>query len=241
MAYQLANAPLRSFPYPHLLVGEVFPADFYAAVRAHLPGKDEMTSFRAIGRAAGGEPDTRRALPLTTEHLGKLDETRRAFWSELARWMLGGAFANLMLDKFAEIVGARTDLEGRELANEALLVQDDGDYSVGPHTGRPGSVLSLLFYLAGDAARPQLGTSVYLPGAGTPGRAGPPAFDAFQRVYTMSYLPNTLFAFASSDHSFHGVEPVADAGARRDLLLYDIYVQDAARGPAAAAAPGTPT
>lgn len=51
-------------------------------------------------------------------------------------------------------------------------------------------------------------------------------FECFLRVATMPYLPNTLFAFLKTHNSFHGVEPIKEAGIRRDLLLYDIKVQD---------------
>ena len=49
----------------------------------------------------------------------------------------------------------------------------------------------------------------------------------FQKVYTMEYRPNTLFAFFKTDNSFHGVAPIADADVLRDLLLYDIRVEAA--------------
>jgi hypothetical protein len=35
-------------------------------------------------------------------------------------------------------------------------------------------------------------------------------------------VPNTLFAFMKTANSFHGVEPIREAGIRRDLMLYDI-------------------
>jgi len=43
----------------------------------------------------------------------------------------------------------------------------------------------------------------------------------------MPFLPNTMFAFVKTDHSFHGVEPIVDAGISRYLLLYDLRVKHA--------------
>jgi hypothetical protein len=69
-------------------------------------------------------------------------------------------------------------------------------------------------------------------------------FDRFRRVLTMEYLPNTLFAFMKTPDSFHGVEPIAEPDVQRDLLLYDIKVQQAQQpfqvDVAPPAAPGTP-
>jgi hypothetical protein len=33
VCYQVANAPIRDYPYPHIYVESVFPPDFYRAMR----------------------------------------------------------------------------------------------------------------------------------------------------------------------------------------------------------------
>jgi hypothetical protein len=50
-------------------------------------------------------------------------------------------------------------------------------------------------------------------------------FDKFQRMRTMPYLPNSLFAFMKTANSFHGVEPIEEPGLQRDLLLYDVRAE----------------
>ena len=96
------------------------------------------------------------------------------------------------------------------------------------HTDRPTKAMSFLFYLPPDDTRPHLGTSIYAPRDPQFTCTGGPHHDFahFHRVYTMPYLPNTLFAFPKTANSFHGVEPIQDNAVRRDLLLYDIMVQD---------------
>ena len=99
-----------------------------------------------------------------------------------------------------------------------------------------------LFYLPRDESQSHLGTSIYVPedaGFACPGGPHHP-FELFRRVYTMPYVPNTLFAFLKTQNSFHGVEPLTGAAVRRDLLLYDIKVAAAPelREPAPAAPSG---
>jgi hypothetical protein len=234
MFYQLANAPVRAFPHPHVVVENVFPADYYQALRAHLPAGEAMTSLKELGRVSEGYPDTRRVLPLTPEGLGALPESSRDFWQEVAQWMLSGAFAHLLLGKFAESLRARVgNIEGKQFYHEAMLVQDHTNFFLGPHTDQKAKAVSVLFYLPADAAQSHLGTSLYVPKDGTFRCPGDKhyRFEPFQRVYTMRYAPNTLVAFPKSDQSFHGVEPITDAGARRDLLLYDIFLEDPATVP----------
>jgi hypothetical protein len=145
----------------------------------------------------------------------------------------------LMLAKFAPFLNQRFQGQsGMRFHDEALLVQDTTRYQLGPHTDAPRKVVTLLFYLPPDESQRHLGTSIYLPkdrDFRCPGGPHHP-HDRFDRVWTMPFLPNSLFAFFKNDVSFHGVEPVLDAGCRRWLLLYDIYHRAA---PAQAApAPG---
>ncbi len=50
--------------------------------------------------------------------------------------------------------------------------------------------------------------------------------EEYRCAYTMPYLPNTLFGFPKTHTSFHGVEPIRETEVRRDLLLYDIKVEN---------------
>ncbi len=227
--YKVANSLVLPFPFPHMHVPDIFPADFYAAMRANLPPKEAMQSLKGMGRVGKKYPDTRFVLPLTADHLKELPEPMREFWAGVSRWMLNAAFANLMMNKFGDTVYARVgDPARRKFFHEVMLVQDYSTYFLGPHTDGVHKVLSLLFYLPADDKRPHLGTSLYVPKDGKFRCRGGPhyKYEPFHRVYTMSYLPNTLFAFPKSDHSFHGVEPITDTDVRRDLLLYDVLVAD---------------
>ena len=40
----------------------------------------------------------------------------------------------------------------------------------------------------------------------------------------MPCLPTTPFGFLTTDHSFHGVDPITDPDIQRDVILYDIRV-----------------
>lgn len=230
MLYKIANAPINLFPYPHIYVQDIFPGDFYRELRAQLPPREAFQTLNAVGRVASGYPDTRLVLPLTPQNVGQLNEPLRSFWGQLARWLLGGPFGQMVLSKFAPILDERFgDARKMEFHDEALLVQDYTAYSLGPHTDRPEKVVSFLFYLPADDSLAHLGTSIYMPKDPSFVCAGGPhhPFEKFHRVVTMPFLPNTLFAFLKTPNAFHGVEPVTEANVRRDLLLYDIKVKNA--------------
>ena len=234
--YRIANAPIQPFPFPHIFVRDVFPQDFYRTIRTMLPPKEAFTTLKSLGRVGSGYPDTRFVLPLAPDKLGAAAEPFRSFWSEVASWLVGGPFGSMVLPKFAEILEQRFgNLATQAFFDEALLVQDYTTYALGPHTDTPSKVLSFLFYLPADDSRSHLGTSIYLPKDPNFLCPGGPHydFDLFRRVYTMPYVPNTLFAFLKTDNSFHGVEPIKDEQVQRDILLYDVRVFNPREGQAA--------
>ena len=226
--YKIANAPIREFPFAHIYVQDVFPPDFYRQIRANLPPKSAYSVLAESGRVSKEYPDTRYVLKLP-ENLAGVDVLQRQFWSEIGNWLLGGSFGRTMLLKFAPYLEPRLgDLSRCGFYDEALLVQDYTTYFLGPHTDAPQKVLSFLFYLPADESLSHLGTSIYVPS--DPGfqndGTGHFTYENFLRAADMPFLPNSLFAFAKSSVSFHGVEPVKEEGVRRDLLLYDIKVNN---------------
>ena len=242
--YQIANAPIREYPYPHILVHDVFPAAFYRELRANLPEESALKTLGALGRVTGADYPARLVMPLTHETVATLPAAQCAFWANVGNWILAGGFGRMMLAKFAPYLQQRLgDLSKVDFADEVLIVRDGSTYTLGPHTDAKHKVLSFLFYLPPDDSHAHLGTSIYLPNDPKFRCEGGPHhdFSKFRRVLTMPYLPNTLFAFMKTSNSFHGVEPIREPGVRRDLMLYDIRITPAAlKVEARGAAQGTP-
>jgi hypothetical protein len=238
LTYNVLNAPLRPFPYPHIYVPEVFPPDFYAELQRRLPHPDAMIPIEQARPVKGYKE---RFVMDIGGPMETLTEEQRAFWSGLAGWLLSGRFRQVMLSRFKPYVEQRFQgAQGLEFREESLLIEDITNYALGPHTDAPSKVISVLFYLPKDDSQSHMGTSIYMPknvGRGCPG--GPHyGYEGFDRVATMPFRPNSMFAFVKSDWSFHGVEPVTDPDVRRWLLLYDIKVrqtQPAAPAPGASA------
>jgi hypothetical protein len=226
--YQIANAPMREYPYAHIYVENVFPDDFYAALRANWPDPSALTCLGDTGRVPKGAYLERFVMPFKPAEIAKLPADRRAFWTEFAEWMLTQRFLTAMIDRFEPYVKERfgDDIYRCEFAADSLLVRDLTNFSIGPHTDAPHRLLSMLFYCPDNDALKHLGTSIYVPCDPDFRCAGGPHHPhaKFRKVMTMEYRPNSLFAFIKNDHSFHGVEPISDANVQRDILLYDIRV-----------------
>ena len=222
MGYNVLNAPMRLYPYPHIYVPEVFPADFYAELQRNIPQHEHMIPIEQARPVRGYKE---RFVLEFGEALRGLPEQQRAFWSGVADWLLAGRVKEQLLAKFKPFVSHRFHgVEGLEFYDEALLVEDQTHYALGPHTDAPSKVITVLFYLPKDQSQAHLGTSLYVPKDPSRRCAGGPHYDraGFDRVATMPFQPNSMFAFVKSDHTFHGVEPVVDPDTRRWLMLYDI-------------------
>ena len=224
VAYQLANAPLRSYPFPHVVVPEIFPAEFYPTLRAALPPDGAYVRLTATGRVGGAYSPARFAFFPGTAPGPALDAGRAAFLNGFLAAMVHEELAAWIVARFNDTITRRFGAAGTELETEAFLMRDLESYALGPHSDSPRKVVSVLFYLPERGDRPELGTALYRPKNPAFRCPGGPhhRFEDFERVTTIPYRPNTLFAFPKSDVSFHGVEPVTGAAVRRDVLLVDL-------------------
>lgn len=235
--YQIANAPVRPYPFPHFYVSPVFPEEFYQRMMANLPSTDVLDPISEHGTV--GVTDTKTGIftptsePRYIADLSRLEEDEEArqgdhLWRDLSAWLLSDAFRNLMLQKFkvgiserfGEGAQLRTDVEGR-------FVRDFYQYQIHPHTDQPAKLVSLLFYLPSDDALKRHGTVIYRPIDPQMRCSGLKrhSFELFRKVATMSFMPNALLGFLKTDYSFHGVEEIKDERIERNVLLYNIYVR----------------
>src|SRR5687768_15812678 len=99
--YQVANAPLRSYPYAHFYVESVFPDDFYAELRRNWPSASCFVTLESTGRVDKGAYPERFIMPLDNREVAELPPDKRAFWSELSAWMLrSNRFFYTVMGKF---------------------------------------------------------------------------------------------------------------------------------------------
>jgi hypothetical protein len=242
LAYKLGNANINLFPYPHIYVENIFPADYYKHIQENLPRPEEMLPIEDVRPVKGYKE--RFVLELRDEHLAPLPQSKQQFWKELQHMMVENTnFGSLVFSKFEPFIAKRFEGESNlEFFSETLLVEDTTNYALGPHTDSPRKVITMLFYLPPDTSQSHLGTSIYIPNNPAFRCAGGPHHprEHFSRLHTNPFVPNSLFAFFKTDNSFHGVEPVMDPDTRRWLLLFDIYVKQGGQ-PQVQAAPAAAT
>jgi hypothetical protein len=204
IAYKLANAEVRPFPFPHIYVQNIFPADFYEELLWALPDADTYKGNPE------GKYRNRKFHDAVIDLIEPMRSTR--FTQSACK-----PFERFITKRLGTSFPAAMDLR---------LVLDSKNYSIGPHTDARHKVLSYLFYLPEDDSLIKHGTSIYVPRDPDFRCPGGPhhAFAPFERVATMPFVPNSLFAFFKTDQSFHGVEPIT-IPCCRNVLLWNLYTR----------------
>jgi FkbM family methyltransferase len=226
---RVMSATTTEDPFPYLVVDDVFPTDYYAEMISHFPSADSLRPIGETGRVTKGGYDERLVVLFTDEEFARMTTPQQMFWREFASWMYADEFLYGFLHKFhahlehriSKIVKAERSLR---MKSDALLVNDQTNYAIGPHTDAPHRLVTFLFYLPRDASMRELGTSIYRPRDRAFECWGGPHHDvaAFERVTTVEFLPNRLLAFPKTAKSFHGVEPIQRKGVNRPLLINNI-------------------
>jgi len=225
--YQVANAQVREYPFPHFYIHPIFPESFYRTLRDHLP---DISAYRPLDETGtvskGAFPERFICDVEDLEEPGNGDGSG-SFWGDLNTWLTGPSFAKLLLHKFHDALTDRFG-SGAQVRTtiESRLVRDYSNYAIAPHTDTPRKLVSLLFYVPPDDSMVDLGTSIYAPKDPSLRCEGTNqhTFEQFNKVATMAFRPNSLFGFFKTDRAFHGVDRIAAPGIVRDLLLYNIYV-----------------
>lgn len=202
--YQLRNAEIKSYPYPHFFVENVFPDTFYDKLLDMLPGDEEYEQMNEFYPDRYFGPD--KFLP---EELG---------------FMASERFMREVMQIFIQWVRKAYPGGKVNIASDIRFVRDKTGYRIGPHTDAPWKLISLLFYLPSGQFWRKHGTSIYVPNEPAFRCDGGPhyEFEEFKQVYTAPYARNSCFGFWKTTNSFHGVEQIHD-DFDRNVLLYNVY------------------
>lgn len=228
MLFNLMNAQMGEYPFPHFVVKDVFPEDTFFDIIKNMPRQEDYTGINETGLVKGyANKEETRFMFQFGKDMDKLDPERRAFWDKINNFMCGPHFLNCILTKFAPFIAERFTAAGKEqkITMRLDLLRDFTGYELGPHTDTRRRLLNVFFYLPRDNDHAHMGTSFYVskdPAFISDGSSHL-NFDDFINVYTVPALQNVAAAFFRNDKSFHGVEPVAEKGYERNALAISMY------------------
>lgn len=172
---------------------------------------------------------TRNILSLSAPTLAQLPEPHRSFWSEIADALVAPRLRRIVFAKLSADLSRRFHLRPNQLDSIAAypkpaLVKDLGGYEIAPHRDTRSKIVTMQFYLPHDMSKKDLGTAVYRQRLFHLKNLVSPR-NRFVTVKQFSFAPNTGYAFAVGQRSWHGRAKVPMASGERNSLMMIYYAQ----------------
>ena len=205
-------------PFFHLEFDRVFPDDVYAHILALKP---ESRDYRPMhGRSKGHDLDdgthTRVKIDLFPEYIRNLPAEKRALWDVIGRALCSQPVKQAFIRRLAPGLSKRfgSDFAQVGMYPIPILTRDIPGYLIPPHTDTKWKGITVQLYLPADDANADIGTIFHerLPDGSMP------------KVTQMRFAPNSGYAFAVGQDTWHSADPVHNRVKTRDSILLTYFV-----------------
>jgi hypothetical protein len=208
-----------SFPFPHIVFRNFFPADFYRALVRSVPneGYDPITGT-----------GTRLALRLYGENIDKVEPALRPAWAAVSAMLTSKEVERAIRNRLHDglEIRARGDKvpgpDDLRLVAKPVVYRDRDGYRIKPHPDTRKKVVTMQLYCPADSGQQALGTTLYR--ASLKGLLHVDSY-CLEPVKTIPFLPNVGYAFVvlKAYHSlrkmsWHGRPPIKTDQPRVSIL-----------------------
>ncbi len=214
VAQSVEAAPAVAEPFYHLELARVFPADVYAQMLAMMP---EAADYRPMhGRSKVEGPPTRVKIDLFPEYIRNLPPQKRALWDVIGRALCSEQVKQAFMRRLAPGLSRRfgRGYEKTGMYPIPILTRDIPGYLITPHTDTSWKGITVQLYLPRDDSHTNIGTIFH----------AQLADGSLPKRKQMRFAPNTGYAFAVSDHTWHSADPVGPEVTTRDSILLTYFV-----------------
>ena len=218
VAQSVEDARTVEKPFFHLEFDRVFPDDIYAQILALMP---EARDYRPMhGRSKGHDltdgTHTRVKIDLFPEYIRKLPPEKRALWGVVGRALCSDKVKRAFIRRLAPGLSKRFGPDSSKVGMYPIpiLTRDIPGYLITPHTDTRWKGITVQFYLPKDDANTDIGTIFHekLPDGSMP------------KTKQMRFAPNTGYAFAVGEDTWHSADAVHDRVKTRDSILLTYFV-----------------
>jgi hypothetical protein len=205
-------------PFYHLQLERVFPEDIYAAMLAAMPSASDYRPLHGRNKC-NVLPDgthTRVKIDLFPEYIRHFPVEKRALWNLVGGALCSGAVKEAFVRHLAPALACRF---GPAFAKTGMypipiLTRDVPGYLITPHTDTRWKGITVQLYLPRDDSTVHIGTIFH----------EKLADGSLVKRAQMKFLPNSGYAFAVGEDTWHSADPVGPEVATRDSILHTYFV-----------------
>ena len=215
VAQAVAAAPAGETPFLHLVLGNLFPEDTYAAMLAAMPEYEDYRAMNGRSRDRNHQGNsTRVKIDLFPEYVHSLPPGKREVWDLVGRALCSPPVKEAFIRRLAPALEKRF---GPGYAQTGffpipILTRDIPGYRIKPHTDTHWKGITVQLYLPRDAATAHIGTIFH------------DSSQEKKKVAQMQFVPNSGYAFAVGEESWHSADPVGSEVKTRDSILLTYFV-----------------
>jgi hypothetical protein len=209
-------------PFQHLVFERVFPDDVYAAMLTAMPVASDYRpmSGRSKGLDLADGTHTRVKIDLFPEYIRGLPPEKRAIWDIVGRALCSAQVRDAFVRRLAPGLTQRfgPDFASVGLYPVPILTRDIPGYLITPHPDTHWKGITVQLYLPRDDSTAHIGTIFHerRPDGSMP------------KARQMRFVPNSGYAFAVGDDTWHSADVVGPEVTTRDSILLTYFVDSGA-------------
>jgi hypothetical protein len=205
-------------PFFHLEFDHVFPDHAYAEMLEALPVAADYRPLpgRNRGNIREDGTSTRVKIDLFPEYIRHLPAPKRAVWERIGRALTSEEVKAAFVRRLAPGLSRRFGIEFAEVGMYSIpiLTRDVPGYRITPHTDTHWKGITVQLYLPRDDRNANIGTIFH----------ERLADGSMPKARQMRFAPNTGYAFAVGDDTWHSADPVGTEVTSRDSILLTYFV-----------------
>ena len=211
---RIREAPIIAQPSPNIYFEKALPEALYQELLSALPEDDELDFIEHPDAYAPDGRRTRKLLALTDDFVERFHPTRRMMWRRLSALFTAPQLIHAIVEKFRGTLDIAYPDGLPDLVMVPIFYRDFPGYRISIHPDAVSKVATLQLYLPTDAAQRHLGTSFHRR-----------TESGFEELATNPFMPNSGYAFARTNESWHSVKEIGAGERARNSIALTLYVK----------------
>jgi hypothetical protein len=212
------RAQVSEIPFYHAVLDHVFPDDVYAAMLKAMPVASDYRpmSGRSKGHDLADGTHTRVKIDLFPEYIRHLPPEKRAVWDFVGQALCSNPVKEAFVRKLAPGLKRRFGDDYAKIGMYPIpvLTRDITGYLITPHTDTRWKGITVQLYLPPDNSISHIGTIFH----------DRLADGSLPKNRQMKFSPNTGYAFAVGDNTWHSADRIGPEVTTRDSILLTYFV-----------------